>query len=1252
MRFHRRPSQLIRDGGVLALLTLATSGLFKIAAFTREAFIASQFGLSSFTDAYFAFQQFPLILATFMFGAFGLAFTPAYASEKQRTGTVGWFPGVTIYGGALGVLLTLLVTVSAPWLLRAFGIGNAAHGRSTLIILSCSFAPVIWLGIWAGTTIANGKNVLAMFVTGLPYLTMTALLVGLYGFGQLVPLSLPISFLVGFGVIGLCTLPALISAAGHADYIQGVTGTWKMPGFRGFLRQLGASSLENLGYAGNQLLLVYFVAQEGTGAVSANICAMRVGMLGLSLLSLPLTQLLQAKLCEAREGEHETVLTKWLIAIAGTVGTFALLLYVLRVPVTGLVYLHGNFSAVELGRVTAIIPPWIAYFLIVSLNLALARYFFSTNQGGNYVRRQLCAYAAANLIRVLFWGRLGPGLIVWCSVLAEGCALLLNLRAAFTKARPRMWPARFGRVVVHTPEPGAGAGQYVAEFVKALAAAGLPVTLFCPGNFAYEQEVQASGAYVVRAPIREIVPATFWRRVVRNVDFSARAVRQFAATVRHGDIVHFQFKLHFGLSLLYFAVARLKRTAIVLTVHDPLPHHWILPLPLRWLEMALLTFEYSLCSRLIVHNETGKRILAKHFRLACKSVTVVPHGPLSAVPIGSTDQVLPTEADPLRLLAFGSLRQNKGLHLLIAAVQHLLDETMTRPVVLTIAGCISNAKERAYWQRCRRLIERRPAGIKVLQHTVSDSAIRSLFEAHDAVVLPYIDFYSESGVAILSLCQRRPIIATSAGGLGELLRETDCGILIERPTVESVVAAIREAASTPTELLRRKGLNGYSYALTHRSWEYIAERTAGVYRSLTSEKQPVDAEATVVIHTPEPSSSAALYIEELSAALTEEKVRVRVVCPANHGARAAMESNLLIEVCACCERATSINVTLLAKFAENLRFVLSSCKALLNATKPGDLVHFQYILHLPFGLIFFACASAKRARIAFTVHDPIPHKFLFPRILRAIETGALRLAYKWSDVLIVHSDAGKRKLTEAFGIAPQKIRVIVHGPYELKEKVRACSESSRLEVLFFGSLRENKGLHLAIEACQQLARDGAPLRLTIAGQVVNRKEEAYWQRCRKLIDSSSAAICLKEGFVPHEKLADLFSSCHCFLLPYTTYSSDSGVAYMALANGKPIVSTDAGGLGWLLENSGAAIPISEPSVAGVIAALRQALELGPGILERMGRAGSRWVSAECGWRTVARETRQVYQEFIGQKAESISGEKLQECAELVGACDE
>jgi hypothetical protein len=38
---------------------------------------------------------------------------------------------------------------------------------------------------------------------------------------------------------------------------------------------------------------------------------------------------------------------------------------------------------------------------------------------------------AANVIRLACWGALSAPMVIWCSVAAEGCALLVSLRSIF-----------------------------------------------------------------------------------------------------------------------------------------------------------------------------------------------------------------------------------------------------------------------------------------------------------------------------------------------------------------------------------------------------------------------------------------------------------------------------------------------------------------------------------------------------------------------------------------------------------------------------------------------------------------------------------------------------------------------------------------------------------------------------------------------------------------------------------------------------
>ena len=427
---------------VLIVLALATGGLFKVSAFAREAFIASKFGLTAVTDAYFALQQFPVTFATFMFGAFALAFTPAYADARQRSGSVSWLHGLVFYGCLLGAVLTAIMLGASPFLLSIFSRGASHDTFSTLLILSFSFAPIACIGIWAGICTARGNNLWAMSMTGLPYLVMTLVLFFLYGIGRLNNLSLPISMAAGFGIVGIYSLVRILCSQPVPSGMATIISTWKTSEFRAFLRQLGASSIENGGFACNQLLLVYYLAQAGTGIVSANTCGMRIGLLGYSLLAQPLALLVQARLCSVEQAERDRVFRRWMLIVASGVLLLAALLYVYRLPVIRMVYMHGKFQANEAGKVSLMLPAWIGYFVVMSLNAVIARYMFTEGKGSTYVCRQLAAYGVANLFRFVFAARVSPAAIIWCSVLSEFCAFAVSLWSCLQpSARRQMSPA-------------------------------------------------------------------------------------------------------------------------------------------------------------------------------------------------------------------------------------------------------------------------------------------------------------------------------------------------------------------------------------------------------------------------------------------------------------------------------------------------------------------------------------------------------------------------------------------------------------------------------------------------------------------------------------------------------------------------------------------------------------------------------------------------------------------------------------------
>jgi glycosyltransferase involved in cell wall biosynthesis len=390
----------------------------------------------------------------------------------------------------------------------------------------------------------------------------------------------------------------------------------------------------------------------------------------------------------------------------------------------------------------------------------------------------------------------------------------------------------------------------------------------------------------------------------------------------------------------------------------------------------------------------------------------------------------------------------------------------------------------------------------------------------------------------------------------------------------------------------------------------------------------------VILHTPEPGSGAGRYVYELTRALALKGWKPTLLAPDNFEYRSCLSGDAQVDFSSLGLRSNESGRGLLGRMIDNIRFLLSSCSAQYRMMRQCSVIHFQFPLHLPFGLVPFVLARLCGAKIIFTAHDPVPHKWLFPAPWNRIERWSLACIYKLSNRVIVHSTAGFQTVTKEFAIPAGKLAVIAHGPFSLPPRTEETPQSDSLNVLLFGALRENKGIHLAIQAVENLVRQGIPIRLTIAGETPNGKEAAYWSTCERLLAESSAGIELKKRYIQEEEIPGLLAQSHCVLLPYTAFSSDSGIAALALSNGKPIVATSSGGLGELLRAAELGIMIQEPTVTGVQEALFKAWQAGPDELRRLGRNGADHILDNCSWSVAAQKTGDLYRELTVRSNEA------------------
>ena len=129
-------------------------------------------------------------------------------------------------------------------------------------------------------------------------------------------------------------------------------------------------------------------------------------------------------------------------------------------------------------------------------------------------------------------------------------------------------------------------------------------------------------------------------------------------------------------------------------------------------------------------------------------------------------------------------------------------------------------------------------------------------------------------------------------------------------------------------------------------------------------------------------------------------------------------------------------------------------------------------------------------------------------------------------------------------------------------------------ILFFGFVREYKGLHVLLEALPDVLGDHPDLRLVVAGEPYDDPE-----RSRRLIRTHDLGDCVywHDDYVPSDEVPVYFSAADLVVQPYVS-ATQSGVAQIATHFETPMVVTDVGGLAESIphEEAGFVVPPEDP----------------------------------------------------------------------------
>jgi len=182
-------------------------------------------------------------------------------------------------------------------------------------------------------------------------------------------------------------------------------------------------------------------------------------------------------------------------------------------------------------------------------------------------------------------------------------------------------------------------------------------------------------------------------------------------------------------------------------------------------------------------------------------------------------------------------------------------------------------------------------------------------------------------------------------------------------------------------------------------------------------------------------------------------------------------------------------------------------------------------------------------------------------------------------------------------------------------------------ILCAGRIIRRKNVLGLLQAFAELRRSIPAAQLRLAGD--EHSEPEYAAQCRQFVAEQGLGEAVSFlGWLDEPAMQAEYSRCACLALP--SWQETAPVAIeQAMAAGKVVVASDVGGVPHLLANGQAGLLVRPDDSAGLVEALRQAMQ-DDALRQRLGQAARRAAEQRFRASVVARQTVAVYDEIIAR----------------------
>lgn len=290
-------------------------------------------------------------------------------------------------------------------------------------------------------------------------------------------------------------------------------------------------------------------------------------------------------------------------------------------------------------------------------------------------------------------------------------------------------------------------------------------------------------------------------------------------------------------------------------------------------------------------------------------------------------------------------------------------------------------------------------------------------------------------------------------------------------------------------------------------------------------------------------------------------------------------------------------------------------------TGSSKILHFQ-LSQRPFFILLLLCLIKliSKNKIVVTSHNVFSHE------KKAWESKIYRAIYKMADRIIVHSRHSKKIMQEYFNLKPEKIEVMPHGNYMFFNEKLEINKNELIaqgNILFFGYIREYKGLLYLIRALAKVKQKLPQAKLFIVGKPVES-----FAKYQEKIDSLGLndSVEKKLEYIPFAQVKEYFNRANVVVLPYLDISQ-SGILQLAFGFGKPVVVTNVGGLPEAVEEGRNGFVV-EPKDSDELAEKIIMILKDKNLQKKMGEYALNLARTIYSWDEIARKTINIYESLL------------------------